>query len=183
MCLAWRPQPWSRFKSDSGQYSLQLDQVFRLRPDFIIPPKLAAHSTRGYSPTPRLPEVFSTEVYNSPASNPNRRSHSASADERQDIRSRRRLALGNGDSPDHSIDESSRARSARDGGADERNRVDDGSDEDDSDAQLNTETFVNTLSASNQPVLQQLSAHLKDKDKQVTGLERKLKASEERAST
>ena len=111
------------------------------------------------------------ECRSTPASNPNHHSRSPSLDKRRDSCSCRRLALGNGGSPVPFIGESSRSRSARDGGDDECNRVD-GSNEDDDNALLNTETFIKTLSASNQPILKQLIVFLKDKEDQSWRLPR-----------
>ena len=107
-----------------------------------------------------------------------------SPDERRDSRSCRCLALGNGGSPVPFIGESSRSRLARDGGEGQHNRVDGGFDEDADDAPLNTETFIiNKLSASNQPILKQLSVFLKDKEDRISIRERKPEASEKRQHT
>ena len=70
--------------------------------------------------------------------------------------------------PFQSIGEYSLSRSARDGGDDEHNCVDRGFDEDDDNAPLNMETFINTLSASNQPILKQLSVFLEDKEDRIS---------------
>ena len=62
---------------------------------------------------------------------------------------------------------------------------DDGSDESDRTAnlpredfaaQLNAETFVSTLGASNPLVMQQLGAYLENKDEHIAGLQLKLRA-------
>ena len=70
------------------------------------------------------------------------------------------------------LDESSRSRSSRNGGGNERNHVDDGSHEDIDDA-LNTETFISSLPASNQPVLEQLSMFLEEQGLSILCFEKR----------
>ena len=95
-------------------------------------------------------------------------------DERQDSCSCRHLSAGRSDSLEHLIVESSRSLSACCGGADKRDRDDDGLDEEDDDAQPNMENIIITPSTSNQPMPKQLSVFLK---------EQKLEASDKRQHT
>ena len=134
-------------------------------------------STRGSPAGTRIPDVFSTAVHNSPASSPNRRERSSSPGDARTSRSRRRLALGDATSPSLPNDES-RARLPRAGGGGRRTRIADLPDGDDSDDRLDLETFLNTLVASDQPILQQMGAFLQAKDKTISALRQQLKTSE-----
>ena len=110
-------------------------------------------STRGSPAGTRIPDVFSTAVYNSAVTNLNRSPQSSSPHDARTSRARRRLALGETTSPTSANDES-RARSLRAGGGARRTRIAEGLDEDDSNDQLDPETSLSTLAASDQPILQ-----------------------------
>ena len=71
-----------------------------------------------------------------------------------------------------------RAWSPRAGGGGRHTCIADHLDEDDSEDQLNPETVLSTLTASDQPILQQIGAFLKAKDETILALQQQLKTSE-----
>ena len=98
--------------------------------------------------------------------------------ERPTACARWQIDLGNRTSPNRPNDVL-----ARNGGSTESHRDADHPGEDNGDTQLNAETFISTRTASNQLVMQQLSAYFKSKDQRIAGLVQKLEASETRVHT
>ena len=140
-------------------------------------------STRWSPAGTRLPELFSTAVDNSALANPNRRGRSPSSCNARTPRcARRRLALGDAASPNRSNDGSS-ARSPRNGGGGGRPRIANRPDEDGPDNDFNPETFLSTLAASDQPMLQQFGAYLKAKDETISVLQRQVKSEQNKRAT
>ena len=121
-------------------------------------------STRTSPSRTRIPELFSTAVDNSAVVRPNRRGRSPSPSNARTPRgARRSLDLVEAVSPNRSNGGSS-ARSPRNGGAGGRPRIAHRPNGDDPDDVFNPETFLNTLSTSDQPMLQQFGAYLKAKE-------------------
>ena len=117
-------------------------------------------STRTSPSGTRIPELFSTAVDNSATARPNPRGRSPSPGNARSPRgAHRRLDLVEAVSPNRSNDGSS-ARSPRNGGGGGRPRIADRPHGDGPDDDFNPETFLSTLSASDQPMLQQLGAYL-----------------------
>ena len=129
------------------------------------------------------PELFSTAVDNSALANPNRRGRLPSpGNTHTPLGAHRRLALGEATSPNRSNDGSS-TRSPCTGGGGERPRVADRPDEDGPDDQFDLETFLNTLTASDQPMLKQFGVCLKAKGETISVLQQQVKAVENKCST
>ena len=127
-----------------------------------MPPQ--RRSTRGSPPGTLFPDLFSTAVDNSAAANPNRRGSSPSpGNTRTPCGARRRLALGKANSSNRS-DDGSPARSPRIDGGGGRPCIADRPDEDEPSDQFVLETFLNTFTASDQPMLKRFGAYLKAKD-------------------
>ena len=123
-----------------------------------MPPR---RSTRGSPSGNRIPAVFSGAMGNSAAANPNRRGRSPSPGTNRTLPvARRRLALGDANSPNRSNDGSG-ARSPCTGGGRRRPNVADQPDEDGPDNDFNPETFLNTLAASDQPMPKQFARILR----------------------
>ena len=145
-----------------------------------MPPR---RSTRGSPSRNRIPELFSGAMGNSAAANPNRRGRSPSpGTTRTPSVARRRLALGDANSPNRSNDGSG-ARSPCTGGGRRRPNVDDQPDEDGLDSDFNPETFLNTLAASDQPMLKQFGAYLKAKDETISVLHQQFKNEQNKRAT
>ena len=109
---------------------------------------------------------------NSYVANPNRRGRlpSLHTGSPRDRTSRRRLDLGATSSPNRSDDGSS-ARTPRTDGGGWRSNVEVQPDEDGPDNDFNPDTFLNTLEAFDQPMLEQSASYLKAKDETISVLQ------------
>ena len=131
----------------------------------------------------RVPELLSMAVDNSAAANPIRCGRSPSPSTTCTPRgARRRLALDEAASSDRSND-GSRTRSPRDGSGGGRPRIADHPNEDGPDNDFNPETFLNTLSAFDQPMLQQFGAFCKAKDESISVLQQRIKKEQNKRAT
>ena len=159
---------------------LGLIQAFRLRPIHH-----AAMSFYTRVPTgSRIPALFSGAMDNSGVANPNRRgcSPSSGASTPRGRSARRRLASGAASSPNRS-DGGSGARTPRTGGGGRRPNVDDQHDDNGADNDFNPETFLNTLAASDQPMLKQFGAYLAAKDETISVLQQQVKTEQNKRAT
>ena len=95
---------------------------------------------------------------------------------------RRCLALGGASSPNRS-DDGSGAMTLRTGGGGRRHNVADHFDEDGPDNDFNPETFLNSLAASNEPMLKQFGAYLKAKDETISVLQQQVKNEQNKRAT
>ena len=128
-----------------------------------------------------VPALFSAAMDNSGVANPGRRARSSSPRKSspRGKSSRRRLDLSATGSPNRSNDESG-ARTPRTGGGDRRPNVEDQPVEDGSDNNDNSDEFIDSLKASDDPMMHKLAAYLTAKDKAISSLEQQVKLEQEK---
>ena len=74
-------------------------------------------------------------------------------------------------------------RTPRTGGGARHPTIDAHPDEDEPDEDYNPEAFLDSLKASNQPILKQFAAYLSAKDETITALQQQVKAAQDKAKT
>ena len=118
------------------------------------------------------------------AANPNRRGRSPSSRKGspRGKTSRRRLNLESSGSPNQSNDGSG-ARTPRTGGGDRRRNVQDQPAEDGPDNNCNPDEFLDSLKASDEPMLQKFAAYLSTKNEIISALQQQVKTEQEKRKT
>ena len=131
----------------------------------------------------RVPALFSAAMDNSGVANPGRRARSSSPKSSpRGKSSRRRLDLSAAASTNQSNDGSG-ARTPRTGGGARRPNVEDRPDEDGSDNNDNSDEFIDSLKASDDPMMLKFAAYLTAKDKAISSLEQQVKLEQEKRKT
>ena len=132
----------------------------------------------------RIPPLFSPAMDNSAVANPGRRARSPSPRKGtpRGKNSRRRLELDSSGSPNRSNDGSG-ARTPRTGGGDRRPNVEDRPDEDGSDNNDNSDEFIDSLKASDDPMLHKFAAYLSAKDKTISTLQQQVRSEQDKRPT
>ena len=131
----------------------------------------------------RVPALFSAAMDNSGVANPGRRARSSSPKSSpRGKSSRRRLDLSAAASTNQSNDGSG-ARTPRTGSGDRRPNVEDQPVEDGPDNHNNSDEFLDSLKASEQPMLLQMAAYLSAKDETIAALQQQVKAEQDKRKT
>ena len=131
----------------------------------------------------RVPALFSAAMDNSGVANPGRRARSSSPKSSpRGKSSRRRLDLSAAASTNQSNDGSG-ARTPRTGGGDRRPNVEDQPVEDGPDNNDNSDEFIDSLKASDDPMMHKFAAYLTAKDKAISSLEQQVKLEQEKRKT
>ena len=143
-------------------------------------------TARGTSRGDRVPALFSAEMDNSAAGQPGRRGRSpasrAGLPRTPARNSRRRLDLVADGTPNRS-DDGSGVRTPRTSGGDRRPNVEGQPVEDGPDDDYNPNEFLDSLKASEQPMLLQMAAYLSAKDETIAALQQQVKAEQDKRKT
>ena len=147
---------------------------------------MPSRTRRGTSRGDRVPALFSAEMDNSVAAQPGRRGRSpasgAGSPRTSARNSRRRLDLVADGTPNRSNDGSG-ARTPRTGGGDQRPNVEGQPIGDGPDNDYNPDEFLDSLKASEQPMLLQMAAYLSAKDETIAALQQQVKAEQDKRKT